>query len=98
MDSVASTVSSFEMPNVLASWYRPLIAPGVDDGFATVSYTHLDVYKRQGQMEQVRRGQRRVHRIELRDAERAGILVQAVDRARRGRRIRDCLLYTSRCV
>ena len=61
-------------------------------GFKTVSYTHLDVYKRQGQGPWARRGAQPMSRTWASGATRPTALGYP------GPSGRPCLLYTSRCV
>ena len=62
---------------------------GFPEGLEPVSYTHLDVYKRQGQIEFRVFGHRRGAK-----AVKQPLCKAPAHRAQR----RACLLYTSRCV
>ena len=65
---------------------------------STVSYTHLDVYKRQGNDYPTKDGTCVRDYVHILDLAQAHILaLQALDRLG-SRKYNLCLLYTSRCV
>ena len=57
-----------------------------------VSYTHLDVYKRQGELEAKAKAGEQISLTDLAAA------VKAEEKAPKAKKSRTCLLYTSRCV
>ena len=80
-DKIDEFLSHWQVDHVIVD------ASGVGQGLASVSYTHLDVYKRQQLQRpaEVGRGESVVH-----DQRRTGGMKKRVGLA--------CLLYTSRCV